>query len=268
MTITVLFFGDVVGALGRQALAKVLPDLKRRFSPDLVIANAENLAHGAGVTEQTLNELVSAGVDVFTGGSHSWSNPLGVPLFDDPAWQDRLAVPMNSGLAKGGRAAIIRDIDGKRILILSIAGQLFMEPETRSPFETLDRLLAEHADPKPDAVIVDLHAEATAEKEAFGHYADGRVAAVIGTHTHVQTSDDKILEKGMAYVTDVGRCGSYDSVIGFEKNTAVKRFLSGVHGKYDLEKTGKAEVDGVVIRLDLDTGQAVGLDRIREIVDV
>jgi hypothetical protein len=267
MTVTVLFFGDVVGALGRQALAKALPGLKRKFSPVLTIANAENLAHGAGVTEQTLNELVKAGVDAFTGGSHSWSNPLGMALFGKPEWKDRLAVPTNSGLAKNGSPAIVRDVDGKRILVLSIEGQLFTDPNTRSPFETLDRLLAEQADPKPDAVIVDLHAEATAEKEAFGHHADGRVAAVIGTHTHVQTSDDRILPGGTGYLTDVGRCGSYDSVIGFEKNSAVKRYLSGVHGKYELEKTGKAEVDGVAIHIDLDTGRAVGLDRIREIID-
>ena len=245
-----------------------MPDLKRRYSADLVIANAENLAHGAGVTGQTLTDLVAAGVDAFTGGSHSWSNPLGTPFYDDPVWTDRLVVPMNSGLAKNGRAGIVRDVNGKRILILSIAGQLFTDEGTTSPFKALDDLLAKYADPAPDAVIVDLHAEATAEKEAFGHYADGRVSAVFGTHTHVPTADVKILGKGTAYVTDVGRCGSYDSVIGFDKNTAVKRFLSGDHGKYGLEKTGKAEVDGIVLRIDLDTGKVSGLDRIREIIDV
>ncbi|MCI0479355.1 YmdB family metallophosphoesterase [Candidatus Uhrbacteria bacterium] len=264
---TILFFGDVVGALGRQALAKVLPDLKRRHDADLVVANVENLAHGAGVTAQTLEDLSAAGVDVFTGGGHSWSNPLGVPTYDDPAWRDRIATPSNSGNADGGHADVVRTVGGKRVLILNIAGVLFMKEGGVSPFRALDDLLANHADKKPDAVIVDFHAEATAEKEAFGHHADGRVAAVIGTHTHVQTSDAKILPGGTAYLTDVGRCGSYDSVIGFEKRTALARFLAGKHGKYDLERSGKAEVDYAVLRLDPDTGKALGLDAFRDVVD-
>lgn len=266
--LTILFFGDVVGALGRQALAKILPEMKHRHSADLAIANVENLAHGAGVTTQTLEDLSAAGIDVFTGGGHSWSNPVGSPAYDDPAWRDRLAVPLNSGSAKGGHADVLRIVDGKRVLVLSIAGVLFTNPDTRSPFRALDDLLAKHADKKPDAVIVDFHAEATSEKEAFGHYADGRVAAVLGTHTHIQTSDAKILPHGTAYLTDVGRCGSFDSVIGFDKKTAVQRFLSGEHGKYDLERTGKAEVDFAVLQLDSKTGEAVGLDVFREIVDV
>jgi hypothetical protein len=220
------------------------------------------------VTGQTLEDLAAAGVDVFTGGGHSWSNPLGVPTYDDPAWRDRIAVPMNSENAKGGHADVVRTVGGKRVLILNIAGVLFVKEGGVSPFRTLDDLLAMHADPKPDVVLVDLHAEATSEKEAFAHYADGRVTAVLGTHTHVQTSDAKILPGGTAYLTDVGRCGSYDSVIGYDKKTAVQRFLSGEHGKYDLERTGRAEVDAVVLHLDPETGRVQGLDAIREIVDV
>ncbi|MBU2613163.1 YmdB family metallophosphoesterase [Patescibacteria group bacterium] len=265
---TILFFGDVVGALGRQALAKALPDLKRRYKPDLIVANVENLAHGAGVTGQTLEDLIAAGVDVFTGGGHSWSNPTGTPVYDDPTWRDRIVTPVNSGNAKGGHADVVRIVGGKRVLIMNIAGVLFMKEGGSSPFQKLDALLATHTDPKPDVVLVDFHAEATAEKEAFGHHADGRVTAVLGTHTHVQTSDAKILPGGTAYLTDVGRCGSYDSVIGFEKKTAIKRFLSGTHSKYDLERTGTAEVNAVVLHIDPKTGEAQGLDAIREIVDV
>lgn len=264
----ILFFGDVVGAIGRQALIKVLPELKSKFNPSLTIANAENLAHGAGVTEQTLVELKRAGVDVFTGGNHSWSNPLGVPVFDNPSWTDCVIVPTNYGDAKNGNSWIVRAVNKTEILIANFVGQLFSHQKTRSPFSELDNLLDQERVREVRVRIIDLHAEATAEKEAFGNYADGRVSAVFGTHTHVATADTKILANGTAYVTDLGRCGSFDSVIGFEKKTAIKRFLTGIEGGYELEKTGTAEINGVCLTVDSATGKAVTLDRIREIVAI
>jgi 2',3'-cyclic-nucleotide 2'-phosphodiesterase len=262
----ILFFGDIVGSIGRSAVVKALPSLKDKYSPDLIIANVENLAHGAGVTVKTLNELVDAGVDAFTGGNHSWDNPLGTPIFDDPEWKDRIVVPTNHGGAKNGSPSMVIEKNGAQIQVLNIMGQLFTHPDTTSPFETLDRLLT--INDKRLTTLVDFHAEATAEKECFGHYADGKVAAVFGTHTHVPTADAKILPGGTAYVTDVGRCGAFDSVIGFEKTSVIKRFLAGGTGTFDLPKTGQAEVNAIVVTVDLDTGKATGLDRIREIVDV
>lgn len=264
----ILFFGDIIGALGRKAVAATLPELKKKHAPDLVVANVENLAHGVGVTEKTLNELVTAGVDVFTGGNHSWDNPLGAPLFDREDWKSRIVVPTNYGAKKNGTNAIVIERHGARLLIINIIGQLFGHPQTRSPFEELDAVLKAHGDVRPNAILVDFHAEATAEKEAFGHYADGRVAAVLGTHTHIPTADAKILLGGAAYVTDVGRCGAYDSVIGFEKKSVIKRFLQGGSPKYILPESGQAEVNALLIDIDTEAGKARGLDRIREIVDI
>jgi metallophosphoesterase (TIGR00282 family) len=264
----ILFFGDVVGALGREGLVKVLPSLQEKYTPDLVVANVENLAHGVGVTQKTLNELVKAGVDAFTGGNHSWDNPLGAPLFEDPEWSAKLSVPTNFGAAKGGKNAILVEKNGAKILIANVMGQLFTHPNTSSPFTALEKILAEHEADKPDAILVDIHAEATAEKEAFGHFADGKVSSVFGSHTHVPTNDLKILPGGTAYLTDLGRCGAYDSVLGFEKTSAVKRFLTDSSGKYDIVKSGQCEVNGVALTLDLDTHHATKVERIREIVDI
>lgn len=264
----VLLFGDVVGAIGRKALVAALPSLRERFTPDLIIANVENLAHGAGVTAQTLNDLTSAGVDMFTGGNHSWDNPLGAPLFEDPAWKTKLAVPTNYGAAKGGQRAIVFEKDGARILIANLMGKLFTHPDTRSPFDALNQILESPKAKTANAILVDLHAEASAEKEAFGYFADGRVAAVVGSHTHVATADARLLPKGTAYVTDLGRCGAHQSVIGFDSATVIPAFLAETKQKYEIPKSGRAEVNGLCVHIDLDTGRATALDRIREFVDV
>lgn len=263
----ILFFGDVIGSLGRRAVVEILPRLRETYGPDFVIANVENLAHGTGVTAKTLQELVNAGVHAFTGGNHSWGNPLGRPLFEDSAWRDRLIAPTNYGASQGGSNVLTIGSGEKRVAVVNIIGQLFMHPETRSPFEALDRTLQNLTDP-PKTIIVDFHAEATAEKEAFGHFADGRVSAVLGTHTHVATADAKILPGGTAYVTDVGRCGAHDSVIGFEKKSVVKRYLQQSRTPYDLPTQGQTEVNAIVLTVDLDTGRVSTLDRIREIIDI
>lgn len=268
-TFSILFFGDVVGSLGRTALATILPALKARFEPDLVIANAENLAHGAGVTEKTLRTLMDAGVDVFTGGNHSWGNPLGLPLFEDPEWKTRLVVPINYGNSKNGQNALLVEKEHGSVVVFNIMGQLFTHPDTRSPFQTLDELLEKHTSEKPLITLVDFHAEATAEKEAFGHYADGKVTAVLGTHTHVASADAKLLPKSTLYITDVGRCGLHQSVIGFDPESALKRFLNPEAGRtYMLPDHGQAEVNGVFIQASTETGHVTSFERIREILDI
>lgn len=263
----VLFFGDVIGALGRSAIVKILPTLKKRYAPDFTIANVENLAHGVGVTAQTLNELAMAGVDAFTGGNHSWGNPLGTPLFDHADWHGRIVVPTNYGGAKNGTNAVVVEKNGVMLLLVNVIGQLFSHPDTRSPFTELDRVLAAHIDDHLPT-IVDIHAEATSEKEAFGHFADGRVSAVFGTHTHIPTADQKILPGGTAYATDVGRCGAEDSVIGFDKKSVISRFLTGNSIPYDLARTGRAEVNAILVEIDSATNHVTRIDRIREFVDV
>lgn len=265
---TLLYFGDIVGKIGRTALLKVLPELKRRHAPDLTIANVENLTHGSGIAPKQMQELANAGVDAFTSGNHVWDNPDGLPALDDPAWTGRLVRPANMRRDAPGRGSIVyRTADGTKILILNLMGRVLSTEPIESPFLALDTLLEAHAADGADLVFVDFHAETTAEKEALGHHADGRVLAVVGSHTHVPTADAKILPGRTAYCTDVGRVGAYDSVIGFEKNSVLKRFLTDQPLPYDLPKNGRAEVNGIVIQADLGTGLAVGLDRIREFVD-
>ena len=259
----ILFFGDVVGAIGRRALCSALPDLRRKHSPDLVIVNVENLSHGRGISAKTLAELDAAGCDGYTSGNHVWENPTGLPCFADDRGAGRLARPWNMDPALPGKGWFVAEKNGARIAVVNLMGRLLMEDGgASSPFLSFDRVEKELKG-KADAIFVDFHAETTSEKEAFGHYVDGRAAAVIGTHTHVPSADQKILPGGTAYQSDAGRCGAVDSVVGFEKNSAIKRFLDPQEKAYDPTPEGQAEVDGVLITLDIDTGKAKGIDPIR-----
>lgn len=267
--VKLMFFGDVVGKIGRQALVQKLPELKARFQPDLVIANAENLAHGRGTTENTLKELTGAGVDAFTSGHHIWENPQGLPLLADKEWSKRMIRPANVDPSRPGKGSMKLTVKGKEILVINLQGQLFVPQESSSPFLTFDRFWKEIEvqEPKP-LVIIDIHAEATSEKMALAHYVDGRANLVYGTHTHVPTADAKILPKGTGYCTDIGMIGLYDSVIGFEKNSSIKRFLDGTKVPYELLSTGPAEINGLVVAFDFDTRHVLNLEPIREIVDI
>jgi len=268
MKCTILVFGDVVGKIGRLALAAALPKLKSKFKADLVLANAENLAHGRGITPKIILDLESAGVDAFTSGHHVWENQTGLQLLNDPA--HHIVRPANVDPFLAGKGYMILNVGNHEIAVLNLQGQLFMSQTASSPFLAFDRCWAEltaTAKTKP-VVIVDLHAEATSEKLALGNYVDGRAAAVYGTHTHVPTADEKILPDGTAYQTDVGMVGALDSVIGFEKNSSIKRFLQQTEAPYKLTEKGLAEVNGLAITLDMNTGKTLHLDRIREIVDI
>ena len=269
-----LFFGDIVGAIGRQAVVKILPKLREEFAPDFVVANVENLAHGRGITAKTLLELDAAGIDAYTSGNHVFENPVGLSCFDDARWKDRIVRPANMDPKLPGHGSIEINLPltkgelrgSVRLAIFNILGQLFVKENPSSPFLAFDRLFSEASD--ADVVLVDFHAEATSEKEAFGHFADGRATAVFGTHTHVPTADEKILPGGTAYTTDVGRNGEFDSVVGFEKNSALKVFLDSNAKSYEISTTGTAEINAVLLTVDLDTKKAVALDRIRRFVDV
>lgn len=267
--INLLIFGDVVGKLGRKALAKKLPELKTRFQPHLTLANAENLAHGRGLTESTLKELIEAGVDAFTSGQHVWENQQGAPLLSDEQWSKRLIRPANVDPLLPGSGTMSFNVLGKPITIANLQGRLFMPQEASSPFLSFDRIWQDlsSTQAKP-IVIVDFHAEATSEKQAFGHYVDGRASLVYGTHTHVPTADAKILPQGTAYCTDIGMVGLADSVIGFEKNSSIKRFLEETNAPYELLNSGQAEVNGLALSLDLDSNQVLSLEQIREFVDI
>ena len=206
---TFLIFGDVVGKIGREALKRALPALKEEFKPDLTIVNAENLAHGKGLTKPIITDLKAAGVDFFTSGNHIFANHKGPhDVCGDPELRDLLIRPANfpDGTAGEGEKTLI--LAEKKVLVVNLICQVFMGEPYGSPFEAMEEILKRHAGEKLDAVLVDLHGEATSERIAFGIRFDGRVSSVTGTHTHVPTADARVLPNGTAYLTDIGMTGA------------------------------------------------------------
>ena len=253
-----LIFGDIVGKIGRKALAEVLPELRREHRPDVVLANAENLAHGLGMTAKTFGDVLDAGVTLFTGGNHVWDKPEGVELLRAP--DARVIRPANYPPGAPGVGWITLSVDGKNVLVVNLLGRVFMKDLVDNPFRTFDAAL-ESAGPA-DVVLVDFHAEVTSEKNAFGWYADGRASVVYGTHTHIPTADARILPKGTAFVTDVGMAGARDSVIGVDPEIALSRFLTQMPNRFEPAK-GPAMLQGAVIRIDPDTGRGLSIERLR-----
>ncbi|MCW1891712.1 MAG: YmdB family metallophosphoesterase [Candidatus Uhrbacteria bacterium] len=267
----IIFLGDIMGRIGREALRLTLPSLRAEYAADLVIANIENASHGTGVTPAALQELSDAGIDAFTGGNHSWDNPSGTAVYDTSPWSARLVRPANTRRGDPGRGSIVlKTPSGVRVLLINLMGMHAMpgSATVERPFEAADTLIASHQADKPDIIFLDIHAELTAEKEALGHYVDGRVSAIIGTHTHVQTSDARILPGGTAYCTDAGRTGAYDSVLGFKKQSSIKRFLNLEQDSDNIPEFGLAEIDGVFIEVDERSGKALRIDTFRKLVEV
>ena len=224
----VLFFGDVVGKTGRNAVAKSLPILREKHKPDLVIANAENLAHGKGLTLSTFNFMIETGVDFFTTGNHVFDKPEAKEVFQK--YPDKIIRPANFSDDLPGQGSALLDIQGVSVLIINLNGQVFMEKQfdygqIANPFEKLNQIL-ESIGPRAKVKILDFHAEATSEKRGMGFWADGRVSVVLGTHTHVATADTQILPFGTGYQTDVGMVGAADSIIGVNREGALKKLLA------------------------------------------
>ncbi|MEW6457092.1 MAG: TIGR00282 family metallophosphoesterase [Acidobacteriota bacterium] len=255
--LNVLFIGDVVGRPGRRLLREFIPPLKKEFSIDLVIANGENLAGGFGLTSEKAYEIISYGVDVITSGNHVWDKKEALDLLEqDP----RILRPANYPKRAPGRGVFLwKDSNEKPVGILNLQGRIFMEP-IDCPFESAVREI-EILKEKTSVIIVDFHGEATSEKVAIGWFLDGKVSAVIGTHTHIPTADERILPKGTAYITDVGMVGAKDSVIGIKREDAITRFLYGIPHRFEIEK-GKSIFWAVVIRIDRNTGKSVEIKRI------
>lgn len=250
-----IFLGDVVGRPGRRALKKFLPALLEKYSPSLVVANGENAAGGIGITPDICRQLL-AQVDVLTSGNHIWDKRDAIPYLDQ---EPRLLRPANYPSPNPGKGIYaFESQDGFHVAILNLQGRVFMEP-IDCPFRTADRELQSLADRDP-IVLVDIHAEATSEKQAMGWYLDGRVSAVVGTHTHVSTADERILPQGTAFITDVGMVGGYDSVIGLQKEQAIQRFLTSRPQRFEPEKRGLL-FSSVYIEVDTKTKKAVSIQR-------
>ncbi|MEN5082773.1 TIGR00282 family metallophosphoesterase [Bosea sp. TWI1241] len=249
-----LFLGDIVGRSGRIAVQERLPELRQRWTLDCVVINGENAAGGFGITEAICEDVLAAGADVVTLGNHSWDQREALVFIER---QPRLIRPANYPSGTPGRGAtVIEARNGARVLVVNLMGRLFMDP-LDDPFAAVEReLSACPLGEVADAIIVDMHAEATSEKLAMGHFLDGRATLVVGTHTHVPTSDTRILPAGTAYQSDAGMCGDYDSVLGMQKDEAIRRFIEKTPGSRLEPGLGEAALSGIAVETDDLTGLA------------
>jgi len=258
--VIVLFMGDVVGKPGVLAVRTLVPRLIARHEVDLVIANAENSEGGAGISADSAEALLGAEVDLLTSGNHFWTKRQILPWVE--ANPNRLLRPANYPDGNPGRGhTVLRTRDGRTLGVLNLEGRVFMK-NLEDPFRVGERLVAELRR-TTSCILVDMHCEASSEKNAMGAWLDGKVSAVVGTHTHVQTADERILPGGTAFITDVGMCGPLDSVIGIKKELSIERFLTQRPNQYEVAKN-LVYLQGVVIDIDDATGKARGITRVRE----
>ena len=255
----ILFIGDIVGSPGRKAIAKLVPGLRAEMGIDFVIANAENSSGGSGITAKVAAELFSSGVDVLTSGDHIWKKSEIFQLINQ---EERILRPINYPEGSPGRGAhVFKAANGLKVGVINVNGRVFMDA-LECPFKTTLRASNELAK-ETKIIIVDVHAEATSEKVALGWYLDGKASAVLGTHTHIQTADEKILPKGTAYLTDAGMTGPYDSVIGRNVEDVLTRFLSSIPVKFNVAEEN-IQLHGALVRIDEKTGLAVSISRVQK----
>jgi hypothetical protein len=254
--VNLLVIGDVIGNPGRKIMKDLLPGLKKEYKVDMVIANGENSAGGMGITYNVAHELYTYGVDVITLGNHTWSKKEILNFIND---DNRIVRPANYPSELPGNGSTVIHLTNISVGVINIVGRVFMDP-VDSPFncaiKEIDRIKNE-----ADIIVVDFHAEATSEKVAMGLFLDGKVNVVFGTHTHVQTSDEIILPGGTGYITDIGMTGPYDSVIGVDKEIAIKKFTKLIPEKFEVAK-GKAQFNGVIFNIDVSTKKVLDIKRI------
>ncbi|HLR08034.1 MAG TPA: TIGR00282 family metallophosphoesterase [Bacillota bacterium] len=253
----ILFIGDVVGSPGRNMVQKYLPKLKEKYRPHLIIINGENAAAGKGITEKIYKQFLEWGAHVVTMGNHTWDKKEIFEFIDDAR---TLIRPANFPEGTPGKGIVFVNINGIEIAVMNLQGRTFL-PAIDDPFRKVDQMIDE-AKKYTDHIFLDFHAETTSEKQAMGWYVDGRVSAVVGTHTHAQTADERILPKRTAYITDVGMTGPYDAILGVDKEIVIKRFLTHLPVRFEIDKKGRNQLNGVLIETDDKTGSAVGIERI------
>ena len=252
----ILFVGDVVGQPGRDAVKALLPELKKELHPHLTILNGENAAGGFGLTAKLVTELKSAGADVITTGNHVFAQKEFVPELPG---LERVLRPANYPPAAPGQGSCVVEAAGHQVLVMNLMGRIFTAENLDDPFRAADAILAAH--PGPRIVFCDMHAETTSEKTAMGWYLDGRVSAVVGTHTHIPTADARILTGGTAYVTDVGMVGPRDGCIGMDKDVILQRFLTGVPNRFGVA-SGPVTFNSVLVTINGSTGRATSIQRV------
>jgi metallophosphoesterase (TIGR00282 family) len=258
----VLMIGDVIGKPGRLAVEEILPALRDERSIDFVTANGENLAGGMGLTAPTADALFAHGVDVITSGNHIWDKR---EIYESLERDERILRPLNYGTAgvPGRGWGVFHGLDGTELAVINLQGRTFMQP-IENPFLEADRLLEEAGEPLPRIRLVDFHCEITSEKNALGVHLDGRVSAVVGTHTHVPTADDRILPNGTAYQSDLGMTGPVYSVIGFNPATVLPRFLNGLPTRFEVGD-GPVVFNAAQIDVDPATGRALAIERVQRL---
>jgi metallophosphoesterase (TIGR00282 family) len=266
MNLKILFFGDISGRIGRTAVAKILPSLKKKFNPDLVIANAENIAHGVGVTEKTLQELTDAGVDFFTSGDHIFDKKEAIGILEDKNFP--LIRPANYPAGVPGVGVKLFEVGTKKVLMINLIGRVFLKKNYDCPFKKADEILDDFKNEKLSAIIVDFHAEATSEKNGLARYLDGRVSAVLGTHTHVGTDDWQILPGGTAFVTDIGMVGAKDSILGVDKKGILRTFLTQISEVHEIPEEGICAIDAIYLEINPKTAKAVKIKKIKEEIKI
>ncbi|HBP38092.1 MAG TPA: TIGR00282 family metallophosphoesterase [Clostridiales bacterium] len=255
----ILFIGDLVGSDGRKILKARLPEMKKNWQIDVCIANAENAAAGLGLTASLAREIKACGVDLLTMGNHTWSK---YELLQSASDISYLVRPANVPVSWPGQGYAVINHPAGRLLVINLLGRVFMD-QADDPFATVDQLLNRlKKEQAVKLVVVDFHAEATSEKNAMAWFLDGRVTLLAGTHTHIQTADERILERGTAFITDVGMTGPVDGVIGMEKQSSLRRFVDRLPAPYEVAR-GRSALCAVYVEADPATGQAVRIERIR-----
>lgn len=255
----ILCLGDIIGITGRYVIKKHLEEIKKENNIDFVIANGENSANGIGITRNAATELFDSGIDVLTSGNHIWHNRDVFALIGN---ENRLLRPYNFPHEAPGLGYYIYDIINYKIGIINLMGRTFMEP-LDCPFKK-SNIAIKHIKEKTNIIFIDFHAEATAEKIAFSYYLEEQVSCVFGTHTHVQTADEKILSSHTAYISDLGMCGSYNSVIGMKKESVISKFVTKVQHKFEVE-TSSPMINGIIVQVNADTGKAISIRRINKV---
>lgn len=261
-----VFLGDIMGKIGRNAVKQLLPQIKEKYEPDLIIANAENIAHGKGITNDTLQEMMDEGIDFFTSGDHVWDNPESEQILNE----NKLPIirPANYPEGVAGDGYKIIEIGTKKILIINLLGRVFFRINPDCPFRALEKILKENEDKNLAAIIVDFHAEATSEKNSLGRYFDGQVNLVVGTHTHIQTADEQILPAGTAYITDAGSCAAKNSSLGVSLESVMNNFLYQTPQQHEVPEHGTCQVNGIFAIIKPETRLAEKIERIQLDIEV
>ena len=260
MDMRLLFIGDVMGRAGREAVETYLPELQQKLTPDIIVMNGENAAHGRGITEKMCVQFYEMGVDVITTGNHVWDQR---EILKYITRESALIRPANYPVGTPGNGFFLLEKDGRRVLVINMMCRLFMDT-LDDPFACMETILQDYRlGQNVHAIFVDLHGEATSEKMAFGHHFAGRISAVIGTHTHIPTADAHVMKGGTAYMSDAGMCGDYDSVIGVKKGSAIHRFVKKTPGEHFVPASDHKMLCGALVSLDDQTGLANAIAPVR-----